>query len=155
LARRAPSWPEPFALNLPLATAGIGHARLATSGAGIEDAQPLMIEDMVFAHNGTVYRHQEMAAAYGLQTTGGNDSEVLGRLFRLFGYDAEGALEEVRDHQGETPHAFIAAEGNRMWLGSFGQPLYIREECWARYACSWRFPGGIEVPKGEVLRWEL
>jgi len=154
--RRTPSWPEPFtACFSSTFEAGIGHARLATSGRGVQDAQPLFIEYMVFAHNGTVYRHEELADRWVQRLKTGNDSEVLGHLFRLFGYDAEGAMEELREHQGDTPHAFVAAAGNHMWIASFGQPLYLRETPEARYACSWRFPDSREMASGTVTRWEI
>jgi hypothetical protein len=109
----------------PDAKAGIGHARLGTSGTlGVEDAQPLMIEEMAFAHNGTVRHHKMLAKKWGVDTITDNDSEVLGRLFRLFGYDAGEAVEELQKHQGYAPHAWIAGAGRRIWLASFGQPLH-------------------------------
>jgi hypothetical protein len=140
----------------PDAKAGIGHARLGTSGTlGVEDAQPLMIEEMAFAHNGTVRHHKMLAKKWGVDTITDNDSEVLGRLFRLFGYDAGEAVEELQKHQGYAPHAWIAGAGRRIWLASFGQPLHYLRIGNARYACSWPFTDSKEVAFGSVLVWDV
>jgi asparagine synthetase B (glutamine-hydrolysing) len=151
--RRTLSWPEAVMLEVPPgARAGIAHARLATSDG---ESQPLLIEDMVFAHNGTVYRHEEVAAHWGLKLSTGNDSEVLGRLFRLFGYDASGAVEALKEHQDGIRHAFMAASGRKIWIASFGQPLYYRAGARGNYACSWRFQDSVELGFGSILVWSL
>lgn len=149
---RTPSWPNPFPIDfIPGSGAGIGHARLATSGTDIADAQPLKLDGMVFAHNGTVYHHQELAERYNLTLTTGNDSEVLARLWRLHNYSFHKTLKALEEHQGRTPHAWIASVGKTIWIASFGQPLYIGFST----ACSWRFPDSAALDDGAVMFWEV
>ncbi len=67
----------------------LGHIRAASSGIGIDDAHshPFADAGWVFAHNGTLHIHQEVAAALGprracLET--GSDSEVYFQQFMKF-----------------------------------------------------------------------
>jgi asparagine synthetase B (glutamine-hydrolysing) len=153
--RPTPSWPAPFRVELPKNLAwGVGHARLTTSGRGIDNAQPLRVGDMVFAHNGTVYEHEELAAAYHLPLETGNDSETLARLFASFDHDAAQTMACLETFQGKrTPHSFIAAIPTRIWVVAFGQPLHVLEIGEVRYASSWPFPGSHQLTTGNVLRW--
>lgn len=155
--RRTQSWPEPFPVEMVSGSiAGIGHARLSTSGRpGLDDAQPLLIDGMVFAHNGTVYQHEGLAYTHGMDLDSRNDSEVMGRVFQASGYDAQATVRELESHQGRRSHAWIAGVGRKLWLASFGQPLYYRLDPMTMYACSWRFPGCVEVATGSMLVWDL
>jgi asparagine synthetase B (glutamine-hydrolysing) len=153
--RPTPSWPAPFWIALPRNLAwGVGHARLTTSGRGIDNAQPLRIGDMVFAHNGTVYRHEELAAAYSLPLETGNDSEVVGRLFIHLDYDAAATMDCLAAFQKKLiPHSFIAALPSRMWVVAWGQPLHVLELAGVRYVSSWPFPASHQLSIGNVLSW--
>ena len=153
--RPTPSWPAPFRVTLPRNLIwGVGHARLTTSGCGIANAQPLRIGDMVFAHNGTVYHHEELARAHGFNLETGNDSEVLGRLFIQLDYDAAATMDCLAAYQKKlTPHSFIAALPGRMWVVAWGQPLHIIELAGVRYVSSWPFPASHQLSAGNVLSW--
>jgi asparagine synthetase B (glutamine-hydrolysing) len=150
-----PSWPAPFRVALPRDLAwGVGHARLTTCGCGIENAQPLRIGDMVFAHNGTVYDHAGLARTHSLDLATGNDSEALGRLFVGFNYDAAATMDCLAAHQKKrTRHAFIAVLPTRMWVVAWGQPLHILERAGVRYASSWPFPDSRQLETGTILSW--
>lgn len=96
----------------------LGHIRAASKGIGIDEARahPFADDGWVFAHNGTLFIHKEVAAALGprrarLKTD--SDSEVYFQQFMKF--RAAGA---------EPSAAFEAcvAENWRLW-----------EECRARY----------------------
>jgi glutamine phosphoribosylpyrophosphate amidotransferase len=154
-----PSWPAPYRVTLPPGDLawGIGHARLTTSGRGIENAQPLQVSDLVFAHNGTVYEPQVLAAVYGLPLIGANDSEALGRLFISSGYDAARTMEWLAEHHEgrNVPHAWVAALPTRMWLVAWGHPLHVTEAGKVRYISSWPFPGSSQLRAGTVLTWEV
>jgi glutamine phosphoribosylpyrophosphate amidotransferase len=152
--RPTPSWPAPFRVQLPRNLVwGVGHARLTTSGRAINDAQPLRIGDMVFAHNGTVYDHADLAAAYSLPLETGNDSEALARLFARFNHDAAETMARLAVHQKNTPHSFIAALPTQMWVVAWGQPLHVLETARARYVSSWPLPGSHQLSAGNVLSW--
>ncbi len=89
----------------------LGHIRAASKGIGIDDAHahPFSDEGWVFAHNGTLFIHQEVAAALGPRRTRlktDSDSEVYFQQFMKF--RAEGA----------TPSAAFEAciaENWRLW----------------------------------------
>jgi glutamine phosphoribosylpyrophosphate amidotransferase len=153
--RLTPSWPAPFRLALPRNLAwGVGHARLTTSGRGVDNAQPLRIGEMVFAHNGTVHGHEELAAACGLPLETSNDSEALGRLFASLNHDAAETMACLEAHQGKrTPHSFIAALSTQMWVVAWGQPLHVLETAGVRYVSSSPFPASHRLSAGSVLRW--
>ena len=153
--RPTPSWPAPFRVELPRNLAwGVGHARLTTSGCGIENAQPLRIGDMVFAHNGTVYDHEGLARAHGFDLETVNDSEVLGRLFIHLDHDAAATMDCLAAYQKKlTAHAFIAALPKRMWVVAWGQPLHILELAGVGYISSWPFPASHQLSAGNVLSW--
>ena len=160
---RVPSWPgtiqlshlvEKRAVDHP--AAGIAHARLITSGNALADAQPLSLDpETLFAHNGIVYDHQRFASHYGIQLRTGNDSEALGRLLQLLNFDGHDACRRLEAHQGRGAHAWIAATPQRIWIASWGQPLFIRETARARYVSSWRFPLSERVGDRVTLRWVL
>ncbi len=89
----------------------LGHIRAASKGIGIDDqrAHPFADEGWVFAHNGTLFIHREVAAALGARRarlTTDSDSEVYFQQFMKF--RAEGA---------EPSAAFEAcvAENWRLW----------------------------------------
>ena len=150
------SWPERKVRSWvdPAIRWGVAHSRLATSGnGGIKDAQPLQVQDMVFAHNGTVYAHERLAETHNLPLATGNDSEALAQLFYFY-RDPEEVRQILLAHQGQTPHAWIAATGRKMWLASWGQPLWVMEGHHGKAAASWRVPGARLMRSGEVLEWE-
>ena len=144
-----PSWPEPFRFDSPGAHVGIVHTRLATSGRNPEDAQPLDLGGAVFAHNGVIRRHRELAADAGIALHTGNDSEVLGRLIQRDNHQV--AMRRVAEHQGHTRHAWVYATPTVMHIGAYGQPLYHR----GRTVASWRFPGSALLRSGTVLEWSV
>ena len=154
---RTPSWPEPFSLEIHGYSAAIAHARLATSGSTEpRDAQPFMLGDLIFAHNGTVYQHRELAAQHCLGLTTGNDSEALARLFLANKCDSERTYRALARHQTAGPHSWIAAYGRKMWIAVYGQPMYLlRSGPASRYASSWRIPGSMEVLRGTVIEWNI
>jgi predicted glutamine amidotransferase len=152
-----PSWPATYRVMLPPGDLvwGIGHARLTTSGRGIYNAQPLQVGDLVFAHNGTVYEPEVLAAVYGLPLDGANDSEALGRLFISSGYDAARTMEWLAEHHEgrNVPHAWVAALPTQMWVVALGHPLYVKEGAKVRYISSWPIPGSSKLRAGTVLTW--
>jgi len=155
---KTPSWPEGFGLDTYGYKAAIAHARLATAGStDPKDAQPIRVGDLVFAHNGTIYKHRDVADWLGIDLTTDNDSEILARLFLANDCNAQRTLQALDHYQtGRSPHAWIAARGRKMWIAAFGQPVYILKSGHAaRYASSWRLPEATELPSGTVLEWNI
>lgn len=153
-----PSWPERFCPEHDVEGPdvwAVGHARLATSGepGALRDAQPLLIEGMMFSHNGTVYRHERLAERYGFALDTQNDSEALARLFLYHGYDPAQTMEALEEYQGRMNHAWIAASGDQMWIASWGQPLYHFRSRDREAVTSWRSLGAKAIPPGRSIVW--
>jgi predicted glutamine amidotransferase len=94
-------------------TVVLGHIRAASKGIGIDDARahPFSDQGWIFAHNGTLFIHREVASALGarrarLKTD--SDSEVYFQQFMKF-----------RDEGAAPSEAFEAciAENWRLWDG--------------------------------------
>ena len=84
-----------------LSSVVVGHIRAASKGIGIDDARahPFSDEGWVFAHNGTLFIHREVAAELGARRarlTTDSDSEVYFQQFLKFlaeGKDASASFE--------------------------------------------------------------
>jgi hypothetical protein len=154
--QRVSSWPGRVSLAVPHgAAAGIVHNRLVTSGGALQDAQPIELPGMVFAHNGIIERHRGLAVKYGLKLRTENDSEALGALFQAARYHPENTWGALHSHQHDTPHAWIAASTTRMWVASWGQPLFFYQDHSSAYVSSWSFSGSERIPAGESRSWLL
>lgn len=161
---RTPSWPEPAevakdAVKRMAAIQGrrivLAHARLATSGNGaLEDAQPLHLGDLMFAHNGTVYSHRELASRWEFPLDTLNDSEALGRMFQIT-RDPGNTMRYLEEHQGPTRHAWAAATLDQLWIASWGQPLWVRRQENLLLASSWRFYRADLLPPRSSLEFTL
>lgn len=161
LRYRTPSWPSRIEIQSEILRArwGVLHARLTTSGDGsLDDSQPLLIgDDLVFAHNGTVYDHRKLMRRLDHETEPrtANDSEALAWLFEACGRDPLDTMTALARHQGETNHAWIAATPERMWIVAWGQPLWMKVGGGQCLVSSWRFEESELLPSSAVVDWRI
>lgn len=100
----------------------VGHSRLATSGSysgslpDINEAQPYVHNNFVIAHNGILFTEENKQYANSVDTL---------MLFEV--EDPHDFVAYVAETEG-TRHALITATRDSMIVGSYGQPLFIREE---------------------------
>lgn len=123
------------------ALALIGHARLSTSGTAddLENNQPLHVDPILIAHNGTVADFKTVAAQHKLRLKTDCDSEALGRLIvslhGSLGFRVERAIKEVG---GEQSHALLALTYARGFVVfRRGHPLYEIHRPEGVYFSSW------------------
>lgn len=115
----------------------IGNARMATFG-GFEkpaDNQPLVSGSTILAHNGNVYDHQKVMAAYRYEPQSAIDSEAL-----LAAVINDPRWREVLYHAADfAPQAALLRHQGAFYFVSLGHPLYVLNDDSGHYLCSRSF----------------
>lgn len=136
----------------------IGHARLATSGRGIDMrspkyAQPILTDEpgsrgsVAIAHNGNIPTHQHKARALGVELKTDVDSELIARVYEKSGRDAVASL--LRGH----PHAVLIMQQGSLSAGRSILPLHFRETPGAVYFCSVAFEDSEKMADQSFNTW--
>lgn len=71
----------------------LGHSRLSIIDLDKEANQPMSFNDIDLVFNGEIYNYKELIKKYALPCVTASDSEVLIRLYQIFGYDFLNKLE--------------------------------------------------------------
>jgi len=156
--------PGHLADNLPLlslmlrAPAGIGQARLATSGEWWENAnnQPLSTERAAIVHNGNVYNCRQIFEQRGWTPRTGSDSEGILCLADLSPNFYSLALEIVSHVDRRSPLAVMVLGTEHLLAVRRGHPLYAGEIGGVRYYCSRKVRPEMELlddEREEVQLW--
>jgi glutamine phosphoribosylpyrophosphate amidotransferase len=135
----------------------IGHCRLATSGKRtIGDAQPIVQNGLILAHNGTVPNYRQL----GLKLRTGCDSEAIlklstsGNSTRQFEAAVNSAL--VKTQQTLRNYAVIISDGKQLVYSRRYHPLYRHKAPGGYYLCSFPLNKKSElVPENRLFCEEL
>lgn len=119
------------------AHAGIGQARLATSGEWWDNAnnQPLRTTETAIVHNGNVYNWREIYAEYGYTCKTNSDSEAILLLAENAEWGGEAQLITGRVDR-RSPMAVLVLDAKGVAAFRTGHPLYVMSHEDVTYWCS-------------------